>query len=70
MSDEPRKHPVYMVLLGAAALGTVPLFFVCRPSATFLGLPLWLVSSAGFTLAFSGLIIWGVLRYWRDDDDA
>ena len=70
MRDEPRRHPVYMLLLAAAALGTVPIAFVGATERAWLGLPVWLWSSAGFTLALSCLIAWGVLRYWHDDDDA
>lgn len=68
MRDEPRKHPWYMLLLGLAALGTVPIAFLGAPPASWLGLPLWLWSSAASTLALSLLIVWGVVRYWRDDD--
>ena len=69
MRDEPRRHPVYMLLLAVAALGTVPIFFVGAPAWSWLGLPVWLWSSAGFTLVLSCLIAWGVLRYWPDEDD-
>ena len=68
MRDEPRAHPVYLVLLALAALGTVPLAFVGGSMSSFLGLPVWLWSSIAFTLALSGLTAWGVLRYWEDDD--
>ena len=69
MRDEPRRHPVYMLLLAVAAVGTVPIAFVGAPLRSWLGLPVWLWSSAGFTLALSCLIAWGTLRYWSDDDD-
>jgi hypothetical protein len=68
MRDEPRRHPLYMLLLGLAALGTVPIAFVGATPRSWLGLPLWLWSSAISTMALSLLIVWGVLRYWRDDD--
>ena len=68
MRDEPRRHPVYMTLLGLAALGTVPIAFVGAADASWLGLPVWLWSSVTSTVALSALIAWGVLRYWRDDD--
>ena len=68
MSDEPRKHPLFLILLAVAALGTVPVAFVGRPPAAWLGLPVWLWSSIGFTLLLSALTAWGVLRYWRDED--
>ena len=68
MSDEPRKHPFFLLLLSLAAVGTVPICFVGRQPASWLGLPLWLWSSIGFTLALSALTAWGVLRYWKDDE--
>jgi hypothetical protein len=68
MRDEPRRHPVYMLLLGLASLGTVPVAFVGTRPLSWLGLPVWLWSSAASTLALSALIAWGALRYWRDDD--
>jgi len=68
MTDEPRKHPVFLALLGLVALGTVPIWFVGREPTSWLGLPLWLWSSIGFTMALSGLTAWGVLRYWKDDE--
>lgn len=68
MPDEPRNHPLFLLLLGLAALGTVPLGFVGRGSETWLGLPLWLWSSIGFTLALSSLTAWGILRYWEEDE--
>ncbi len=70
MRGEPRQHPIYMVLLGLAALGSVPIWFVGATPRSWMGLPVWLWSSIGFTLALSILIAWGVLRYWEDDDDA
>lgn len=68
MADEPRKHPLYMLLLALCALGTAPFLFIGSDSRFVLGLPLWLWSSAGFTLALSLLTAWGILRYWRDDE--
>ncbi len=68
MADEPRRHPVFMVLLAICAVGTAPIVFVGSPTTFFLGLPLWLWWSAGFTLALSALTAWGIVRYWRDDD--
>jgi hypothetical protein len=67
MRDEPRKHPIFLSLVALAAIGTVPIAFVGREVTYLLGLPTWLWSSIGFTLALSGLTAWGVLRYWRDD---
>lgn len=68
MADEPRRHPVFMVLLAICAVGTAPIVFVGSPAVFVLGLPLWLWWSAGFTLALSALTAWGIVRYWRDDD--
>jgi len=65
--DEPRRHPIYFLLLALSALGTVPVIFIGRVGGIFLGLPIWLWSSIGFSLALSALTAWGVLRYWRDD---
>lgn len=67
MRDEPRKHPLFLILLALAALGTVPIAFVGRQPTPFLGLPLWLWSSIGSTVLLSFLTAWGVLRYWNDD---
>lgn len=68
MPDEPRKHPVFLVLLAIAALGTVPILFVGREPQQWLGIPVWLWSSIGFTWALSALTAWGLLRYWKDDE--
>jgi len=54
-------------VLALAALGTVPFLFVGRATRLWLGVPLWLWSSAGFTLLLSACIAWGVVRYWDDD---
>lgn len=69
MSDEPRKHPVFLLLLALAAMGTVPILFVGRSSAAWLGLPLWLWSSIAFTFALSALTAWGILHYWKGDEE-
>ena len=65
--DEPRRHPRYLILLAVAAIGTVPFAFIHAPAALVFGLPLWLWSSIGFTVALAGLTVWGILRYWKDD---
>jgi len=67
--DEPRKHPLYLAILVASALGTVPFFFVGREPMEWWGVPVWLWSSVAFTLLLSCAIAWGVLFYWGDDDD-
>ncbi len=68
MPDEPRQHPLFMLLLLLCALGTAPFLFIGSESRLVLGLPTWLWSSIGFTVALSLLTAWGVLRYWRDDE--
>lgn len=70
MFDEPRRHRMYCLAMVTAVLATVPFAFVGRAPASWLGLPLWLWSSFGATAVLSGLTAWGILRYWRDDDDA
>ena len=70
MADEPRRHPVFMLLLALCALGTAPFLFIGSQPTAVLGLPVWLWSSIGFTVALSLLTAWGVLRYWRDDPPA
>ena len=68
MRDEPRKHRGFMLLLGAVCLATIPVLFVGPSPKLWLGLPVWLWWSLGWTAALSGLTAWGVLRYWKDDD--
>jgi hypothetical protein len=70
MKDEPRRHPLFLALLAVVSLGTVPVLFVGGEPALWLGLPTWLWSSMAFTLALSALTAYGILRLWRDDDDA
>lgn len=67
MRDEPRKHPVFLLLVALVTLATTPILFVGRTVVSFLGLPLWLWTSMGATFALSALTAWGVLRYWNDD---
>ena len=67
MTDEPRRHPLFMLLVALCALGTAPFLFIGSQPVVVLGLPLWLWSSIGFTVALSLLTAWGILRYWRDD---
>jgi hypothetical protein len=64
--DEPRRHPVFMTLLAAAAAGTVPFAFAGAGPTMVWGLPLWLWWSILFTVLLSGLTAWGILRYWKD----
>ncbi len=70
MFDEPRKHPRFLMLVACIALGTVPLPFVGARPSWFLGLPMWLVWSLGFTVALSAVTSWGLLRLWRDDEES
>ncbi len=67
MPDEPRRHPLFMLLLLVCAVGTAPFLFIGSEPAIVFGLPIWLWSSIGFTLALSLLTAWGILRYWHDD---
>ena len=67
--DEPRKHPIFLLLIVVAMIGSAPFLFVGRSPAVFLGLPLWLWSSLFFTVSLSVLIAWGTLRYWKDDSN-
>ena len=60
MTDEPRRHPLYMLLLALCALGTVPFLFVGSDAVWLMGLPLWLWSSIAFTVGLSALIVWGI----------
>ena len=68
MPDEPRKHPLFMLLLALCGIGTAPFLFIGSEPRSVLGIPLWLWSSIGFTLALSVLTAWGILKYWQDDD--
>ena len=68
MKDEPRRHPLYLLALLVCALGTAPFSFIGSEARMWLGLPVWLWASIGFTLALSVLTAWGILRYWDDDD--
>lgn len=68
MTDEPRRHWLYLILVALAILGSVPFAFVGRTPAPVFGLPLWLVSSMIFTALLSFLTAWGIMRYWKDDD--
>ena len=67
--DEPKRHPLYMFLLALSALATVP-FLTAGGSSSFMwGLPTWLWLSLAATCLFAGLTAYGILRYWRDDDN-
>ena len=66
--DEPRNHPVFLILLAVAALGAVPFLFVGSDPAYLFGIPLWLWSSILFTAALSGVTAFGILFYWKDRD--
>ena len=68
MTDEPRRHRFFLIVLALVILGTVPFLFVGRTPALMLGLPLWLWSSIVFTVALSTVTAWGIVRYWKDED--
>ena len=57
-----------MLLLALACLASVPVFFVSPSPAVWLGLPIWLWWSFGWTVVLSLLTAWGLLRYWKDDE--
>ena len=59
MPDEPRRHPIFMLLVAVAALGAVPFLFIGSGGELLLGLPIWLWSSIGFTIALSLLTVPG-----------
>lgn len=69
MPDEPRNHPLYLIVLALVAAGTVPVAFVGSNNPRWIGLPLWLWSSLGFTLALSAVTVWGILRYWEVEEE-
>ncbi len=69
MQDEPRRHRLYMLVLGATAVLTAPFPFIGAETRMVWGLPLWLWWSFTFTAAFAGLIAWGILVLWRGDGD-
>ena len=65
---EPRRSPLFLVLLGVCVLGSVPFLFVGRDVQLVLGLPLWLWSSMGFTVALAVVTAWGMLSLWKDEE--
>jgi len=67
MTDEPRRHRFFLLLLGLTVLCTSPFPFIGSGSSTFLGIPLWLWWSIFFTIGLSCLTAVGILRYWKDD---
>jgi hypothetical protein len=69
MMDEPRKHRVFLLLMAVTSIGAVPFAFIGRDNAFVMGLPVWLWSSLGFTVALAALTTWGLLAYWKDDDE-
>ena len=71
-ADEPTRHAGWLTLTALVALTTAPYLFLLPGlrSAELLGLPAWLVSSVTATLLLSGLIAWGLRRYWKEDEDA
>ena len=69
MLDEPRKHHGFMILMVVVCILTVPFLFVGRTPTLWLGLPSWLWWSMSWTLVLALLTGWGLLHYWKDDDD-
>ena len=67
MHDEPRRHRLYMLLLGTCAVLTAPFPFIGAETRMIWGLPLWLWWSFAFTTVFAGMIAWGILVLWRGD---
>lgn len=65
---EPRASRRFRWLTLAAIFGTVPLPFIGSTTRFWLGLPLWLWWSAGFTVLLSAVTAWGLVVLWRDDD--
>ena len=58
-----------MLVLGLAALATVPLPFTFAETRIVWGLPLWLWWSFTMTAIFAGVTAWGILRLWHDDGE-
>jgi hypothetical protein len=46
----------------------VPFWFVGRDTVFVLGLPVWLWSSLAFAVVLSAVSVWGILKYWKDDE--
>jgi hypothetical protein len=59
---------VFLALTGLASIGAVPFWFIGRRTAFLFGIPVWLWTSMAFTVALSALTVWGLLRFWRDDE--
>ncbi len=68
LKDEPRNHPLFLILIAIAAVGAVPFWFVGRETVFVLGLPVWLWSSLAFAVGLSAVSVWGILKLWRDDE--
>ncbi len=58
-----------MLVLGLAALATVPFPFILAETRIVWGLPVWLWWSFAATTVFAGVTVWGILRLWRDDPE-
>ncbi len=66
--DEPKNHPIFLILLAVVALGTVPFLFVGSDPTFLFGIPLWLWSSILFTVALSAVTAFGIMFFWKDRD--
>ncbi len=58
-----------MTCLAAVCIAAVPLPFIGPEPTIVAGLPLWLWWSLGWTIVLSGLTAFGILRYWKDEED-
>ena len=65
--DEPKNHPLYLILLAVAVVGSVPFLFINTPYIAWWGIPLWLWSSIFFTVMLALVTLWGIIRFWEDD---
>lgn len=70
MSEDGRGRESTWILvgIGATAIGAVPFWFIGRPEVFWLGIPVWLWSSFGFTAATAGITAYGIHRLWRGED--
>ncbi len=64
---EPRANRLFRWLTLIAILGTAPLPFIGAETRFWLGLPLWLWWSAGFTVLLSAVTAWGLVFLWRGE---
>lgn len=70
MRDEPLAHRRHQWATLTCAVGSAPFLFAGRGEILWWGIPLWVYWSFAMTVALSILTGFGILRYWRDDDEA